>query len=161
MINARAETVAEKPSYRSAYRRRRCLVPADGYFEWKKLDAGKQPYYIHRSDETPFAMAALWESWHSDQDDALLTFTVITTDANHATSCVHDRMPVIVDPDDYAMWLDPEFQNRDALQVLLRPYEADDLQLTPVSTHVNSPRHDDPRCIEPYGSELRGDDRIV
>ena len=147
MINARAETVATKPSFRAAFKRRRCLVPADGYYEWQKTVTGKQPYYIHLRDDTPFAMAGLWESWHADQEDTLDTFTIITTDANRATCHIHDRMPVILDPDDYPLWLDPEFEGREALQTLLRPYESDELQLDPVSTHVNSPRNDDPQCI--------------
>ncbi len=148
MINARAETVATKPSFRSAFKRRRCLVPADGYFEWQKTAAGKQPYYIHLADETPFAMAGLWESWHADQDDAVETFTIITTDASHSTRDIHDRMPVILDADAYPLWLDPEFADREALQSLLGSFESDALQLDPVSTHVNSPRHDDPQCIK-------------
>jgi putative SOS response-associated peptidase YedK len=147
MINARAETVATKPSFRAAFKHRRCLVPADGYYEWQKTAAGKQPYYIHFRDDTPFALAGLWESWRPDEGDALATFTIITTDASAATSHIHDRMPVILDPDDYPLWLDPEFEGRDTLQALLRPYAGDELQLDPVSTHVNSPRNDDPQCV--------------
>jgi putative SOS response-associated peptidase YedK len=150
MINARAESVATKPSFRAAFKRRRCLVPADGYYEWRKTGAGKQPYHIHLPDDTPFAMAGLWESWRGGGDDDVLeSFTVITTDANAATHQIHDRMPVILDRDSYPMWLDPEFADADALQSLLEPYGGDDLQLDPVSTLVNNPRHEGPQCLEP------------
>lgn len=149
LINARAETVASKPAFRAAFKRRRCLVPADGYYEWQKVGSKKQPYLIQRQDGAPFAFAGLWESWHADRPDAVETFTIITTDANEATTAIHDRMPVILDEEDYAMWLDPEFEGREALESLLRPYPGEALQLTPVSTYVNNPRHEDPRCIEP------------
>jgi putative SOS response-associated peptidase YedK len=149
LINARAESVASKPSFRSAFKRRRCLVPADGYFEWQKRPAGKQPYYIHRRDNLPFGFAGLWESWHEDQDDALETFTVITTDASPTAAAVHDRMPVIIEPRDYGAWLDPAASDHDALQSMLRPYNGDDLELDPVDKRVNSPTHDDPTCVEP------------
>ena len=147
MINARAETVASKPSFRSAFKKRRCLVPTDGYYEWKKVGKAKQPYFIRKADETPFAMAGLWESWHTGKEDAVETFTIITTEANEATTAIHDRMPVIVSPDDYEMWLDPEFEGQEPLQALLRPYESGDMALDPVSTHVNSPRNEDAECI--------------
>lgn len=153
MINARGETVAEKPSFRSAFKRRRCLVPTDGYYEWQTSASGKTPYYIHRTDNLPFAMAGLWESWHSDQANGIQSFTIITTEANDATSRVHDRMPVILGTDDYDMWLDAEFEGYDTLQSLLRPYADDDLQFDCVSTHVNSPRNDDPSCIVPCESQ--------
>jgi putative SOS response-associated peptidase YedK len=149
MINARAETVAEKPSFRAAFKRRRCLIPADGYYEWRKTEQGKQPFYIHRRDQTLLAMAGLWERWHGGQADMVDSFTIITTDANDDTSSVHDRMPVFLDPEAYAMWLDPEFQDRDQLQALLVPYGSGELELTPVSKLVNSPRHESPDCIEP------------
>ena len=153
MINARSETVAEKPSFRSAFKRRRCLVPADGYYEWQKTDAGKLPYYIRFDDDQPFAMAGLWESWRSGHEDAVQSFTIITTDANESTCQVHDRMPVIVEPHDYPMWLDPDFQESDSLQSLLHPYAGDELRLDRVSTLVNNPRNDDPQCIVPCPSE--------
>ncbi len=147
MINARAETVATKPSFRSALKRRRCLVPTDGYYEWKKTGKAKQPYYIRLSDEKPFAMAGLWERWTDEAGETLETFTIITTDANAATREIHDRMPVILPPADYARWLDSECERSDLLQPLLKPYEASPMRMDPVSTHVNSPRHDDPECI--------------
>jgi len=154
MINARADTVATKPAFRAAFKRRRCLVPADGYYEWQQRPEGKQPFYLHTSDGGPFAMAGLWESWHSGQADQVDTFTIITTDANDTMAAIHDRMPVILDEDAYALWLDPEFDEPQALQQLLRPCDADFLVATPVSTYVNNPRHEGPQCIvanEPGG----------
>lgn len=149
MINARSETVSEKPSFRAAFKKRRCLVPADGYYEWAKTEEGKQPYYIRLHDETPFAMAGLWESWHAGREDALETFTVITTDACLATQSIHDRMPVIVRPDDYALWLDPEFEGTDALKELLHPLDSESVKFDRVSRQVNSAKFDDPSCIVP------------
>ena len=147
MINARAETLASKPSFRNAFKKRRCLVPTDGYFEWKKKGKTKQPFYIRKADRTPFAMAGLWESWHPGKADAVETFTIITTEANDAMANIHDRMPVIVAPDHYEMWLDPDFEAEASLEAILQPYESEDLDLVPVSTIVNSPRNDDPECI--------------
>ena len=148
MINARAETVATKPSYRAAFKRRRCLVPADGYYEWKKTGKAKQPYLIRLQDERPFAMAGLWESWQDAGGAALQTFTIITTEANEATCDIHNRMPVILSPGDYPLWLDPEFERAEQLQELLQPYDSHAMRLDPVSTYVNSPRNDSPECIE-------------
>ena len=149
MINARAETIAEKPSFRAAFRRRRCLVPADGYFEWQKAGSGKQPYYIRLEDDRPFAMAGLWESWlNPATNETLQSCTVITTQANQLTQPIHDRMPVILDMADYEMWLDPQLQDPDRLGILLRPFEGSTLRADPVGTYVNSPRNDDPRCVE-------------
>jgi putative SOS response-associated peptidase YedK len=151
MINARAETISEKPSFRSAFQRQRCLVPADGYYEWKKEGSRKIPYLIQTSDEKPFAMAGLWESWRPKDASAkpLETFTVITTTANEATSFVHDRMPVILDQDQYLTWLDEAFDDVESLKSMLGPYASERVALRPVSTYVNSVRHDDPRCVEP------------
>jgi putative SOS response-associated peptidase YedK len=154
MINARAESVAEKPAYRDSFRRRRCLVPADGFYEWKKLDAKtKQPYLIHRQDRRPFAFAGLWSSWRSPESGPLETFTILTTSPNDLMRRLHDRMPVILDPRDYAAWLDPA--NRDAahLQSLLAPAPDGGWQATPVSRAVNHPAHDAPDCIEPLVAE--------
>ena len=149
MINARAETIADKPSFRTAFRRRRCLIPADGYFEWQKTDSGKQPFYLHLDDDRPFAMAGLWESWvNPAASQPLQTCTIITTQANQVTQPIHDRMPVILSPADHDLWLDPQFQDANRLAALLRPFEGPELRADPVETYVNSPRNDDPRCIE-------------
>lgn len=149
MINARAETVADKPAFRTALRRRRCLVPADGYFEWQKTGAGKQPYYIRLCDDRPFGMAGLWESWlNPATNEPLQSCTIVTTQANHLTQPIHDRMPVILGAADYEMWLDPHLQDPERLGALLRPFDGPMLRADPVDTCVNSPRNDGPRCIE-------------
>jgi putative SOS response-associated peptidase YedK len=149
MINARAETVAEKPAFRAAFKRRRCIVPADGYYEWQNTGGKhKQPYLFHLRDDRPFGFAGLWEHWHGDgSGPPLETCTVVTTDAAEATREVHDRMPVILEPDDYAMWLDPEFEDRERLLSLLVPYETDGLIAEPVSTYVNNARNEGPECV--------------
>jgi putative SOS response-associated peptidase YedK len=148
MINARAETVAEKPAFRAAFRRRRCLVLADGYFEWQKLEKAKQPYLIHFRDDRPFAFAGLWERWQPpDAAAPLETCTILTTEANDRTRPIHDRMPVILSPPDFAMWLDPNLPQADRLLSLLRPYDSTPLAADPVETWVNKPQHDDPRCV--------------
>lgn len=148
MINARAETVAEKPSFRAAFKRRRCLILADGYYEWQKDGKSKTPNYIRMKDDRPFAMAGLWESWRDEDDKPLETCTIITTTANELTSMIHDRMPVILEDADYDLWLDPTVQERGQLEPLLRPYEPADMQAHAISTHVNSVKNDDPSCIE-------------
>lgn len=146
MINARAETVAEKPAYRSAFRRRRCLLPADGFFEWKQTAQGKQPYYMRMKDAGVFALAGLWEHWEQ-AGEVIDSCTIIVTAANDTIRPVHDRMPVIIKPPDYAQWLDPERQDAAAASRLLHPYPADDMVAWPVSTYVNNPANNDARCI--------------
>ncbi|MCO6458944.1 MAG: SOS response-associated peptidase [Pirellulaceae bacterium] len=148
MINARSETLTERPAFRVAYQRRRCLVLADGYYEWKKQGKLKQPYWIRLADERPFGMAGLWESWADDDQRPVLSCTVLTTSANELTRELHDRMPVILPESDWDVWLDPEVRQTDRLQPLLVPYDSADMRFDPVSTFVNSPRNDDPRCIE-------------
>ncbi|QDU39428.1 Putative SOS response-associated peptidase YedK [Maioricimonas rarisocia] len=149
MINARGETVASKPSFRAAFKRRRCLIPADGFYEWEKRDEGpKQPWYMTQPDGEPFAFAGLWESWSDPDGGVIESCTIITTEANDEMARLHDRMPVILPPDDYDVWLDPSIEEAKTLQPLLVPYEGE-LKFTPVSTEVNSPRHDSPDCIRP------------
>ena len=127
----------------------RCLVAADGYYEWRKTPQGKQPYLFQLSDSVPFAFAGLWESWNrSDTGEPLETCTIITTEANDLTKPIHDRMPVILPPEAYADWLDPEQQDAAHLQPLLAPFPPSDMTATPVSTWVNNPRHDDAKCVE-------------
>lgn len=146
-INARAETVAEKPAYRAAFRQRRCLLPADGFYEWRKEGAAKQPYLFRHQDGRPFAMAGLWELWRSADGPALETCTIITTEANDAVRPVHPRMPAILPPERYADWLDGD--GRDGLQAMLRPYDGDDLVGFRVDRRVNAPDQDDPGLIRP------------
>ncbi len=150
MINARAETVAEKPSFRSAFRRRRCLVPADGFYEWQKTPGGaKQPFHIHLEDDAPFAIAGLWERWQPPDGEAIESCTLITTGANELLRPIHDRMPVILAPADYDAWLDPEPAPAEELKALLRPYPADEMTATAVGRQVNDARNDEPGCVEP------------
>ncbi|MBI2316563.1 MAG: SOS response-associated peptidase [Betaproteobacteria bacterium] len=144
LINARAETIAAKPAFRDAFSHRRCLVPADGYYEWKKEGARKQPYLLKPESGGVFAMAGLWEQWRTLEGETTETFAVLTTDAAGAARRVHDRMPVILSPEDYEPWL-----NGPEPATLLRPNPKLTFTLVRVSTRVNSPRFDDPRCVEP------------
>jgi putative SOS response-associated peptidase YedK len=148
MINARAETAPEKPSFRKAFRERRCLIPADGFYEWKRTNGSKQPYYIHMKDERSFAFAGLWESWNDNSGPAIRSCTILTTGPNALVAGVHNRMPVILPAGSYDAWLDPEAE-RDELAALLAPYPEDEMEAYPVSRFVNSPSNNDPRCIEP------------
>jgi putative SOS response-associated peptidase YedK len=146
-INARSETVTEKPSFRAAFRYRRCLIPADGFYEWQKVNSRqKQPYFLSLQDSTPLAFAGLYEEWESPAGEFIESCTILTTTANELVSPIHDRMPVILDPQDYAMWLDPSFDKSDKLQALLKPYPAAAMQAYPVSTLVNSPETDTVEC---------------
>jgi putative SOS response-associated peptidase YedK len=158
MINARSETAAEKPSFRSAFKRRRCLVPASGFFEWKELAddksgkggrAKKQPYYIYRADEQPLVMAGLWESWTDPESNKPLeTYSILTTDANEQLRELHDRMPAILEPEQFDAWLDPGQNDAASLKSLLKPVADGVLAMHPVSTRVNSPKHDEPSLVK-------------
>ena len=148
MINARDETVAEKPSFRAAFRQRRCLVPADGFYEWRGPKGAKQPYRILAPGGGLFAFAGLWEPWEKGGAEALETFTIITTEANAKLAQVHHRMPVILDAADFERWLAPDLAANEA-QALLRPAPDDAVDFHAVSRHVNNARNDDPGCIEP------------
>lgn len=149
MINARAETIAGKPAFRTPFRHRRCLVPVDGYYEWKALGNRKQPYFIHMRDESPFFLAGLWDRWEMGDDGPLESFTIVTTEAGEVSAEVHDRMPVILDPEHHGQWLDTEMTSVAELEPLLGPYGSQGLALRPVSTYVNGPENNGPRCIEP------------
>ncbi|GAB4446005.1 MAG: SOS response-associated peptidase [Anaerolineales bacterium] len=151
LINARSETLAEKPSFRGSFKHKRCLILADGFYEWKTA-AGKKtkiPYYIHLTDRRPFAFAGLWDSWESPDGSSLKTCTIITTQPNELMATLHDRMPVILHPRDYAKWLDPSPQTPESLLPLLKPYPADAMTAYPVSTLVNKPGNDSPELIVP------------
>ena len=149
LINARAETVATKPAFRAALKKKRCLIPADGFYEWQAIPGQKtkQPYLINVRDVPVFAFAGLWEHWTSPDGTRVDTFTIITTDANELMQQVHTRMPVILDRADYALWLDRDVQDSQEVLPLLKPFPADRMQLIPVSTLVNSPRNDKPECV--------------
>ncbi|HQU48413.1 MAG TPA: SOS response-associated peptidase [Casimicrobiaceae bacterium] len=146
MINARGETPKEKPAFRTAYRRHRCLLPASGFYEWMPRDGGKQPVHIAMADGGPFALAGLSERWLGPEGEPLDTCTIVTTQANDLLRAVHERMPVIVPPEAYARWLDPSIADP---ADLLAPYPSAAMRWTPVSTRVGSIRHDDPSLIEP------------
>jgi putative SOS response-associated peptidase YedK len=151
MINARAETLAEKPSFRTAYRRRRCLVLADGFYEWRKEPGRttKTPMYIRLTSGEPFAFAGLWEDWRAPDDQMILSCTIITTTPNELVEQIHNRMPVILDPEAYDLWLDPAERQANQLDEWLRPYPAEQMLAYPVSTFVNSPANDTSACVAP------------
>jgi putative SOS response-associated peptidase YedK len=148
MINAQAETAAEKPAYRSAFRLRRCLVLADGFYEWAKANGAKQPHYFQLKDGSPFAFAGLWERW-AKGEEPIESCTLLTTEANEAVGPVHQRMPVILEPKEYGRWLDPQRRRPEDVSAILRPFPAERMVAYPVGRWVNDPRHDDPRCVEP------------
>jgi len=155
MINARAETVQEKPAFRAAFKRRRCLVVADSFYEWQKLPDSKlkQPMRILLQDEQPFAFAGLWETWTSPAGPELETFTIITGAPNDLVVRIHHRMAVILPRSAHAQWLDPQFQDPPRLAELLKPFAAADMKMHPVSTRVNNARFEDARCIEALNLE--------
>jgi putative SOS response-associated peptidase YedK len=148
MINARSETVAVKPAFRTAFRQRRCLVVADGFYEWQKRPGSKQPFYIRFRDAGPFAFAGLWEHWENDEGATLESFAILTTTPNELLEPIHDRMPVILRPEDYAPWMDPGETRVAGLEPLLRPFPGDEMTAYPVSKRVNSPSRDDPVYIQ-------------
>lgn len=152
LINARADSLLEKPSFRGAFQKRRCLVPADGYYQWREGDASKQPYLIARRDRTPFAFAGIWERWGPRHDPAaaLDSFTIITTEANDFLSRFHHRMPVVLPAESYAAWLDPDADGESVLP-LLDPAPNDLLEAIPLGKAVNSIRADGPELLEPAG----------
>ncbi len=147
MINARAETAAQRPAYRSAFRERRCIVAADGFYEWAPGRPEKQPYYIQCHEGAPFGMAGLWERWHGPGGEGVESFVVLTTPANGRLCEIHGRMPAILDPAAYDLWLDPEVRDAARVKPLLRPCPDDWIALRPVSTRVNHIEHDDPGCV--------------
>lgn len=148
MINARSETAAEKPSFRKPLKDRRCLILADGFYEWRKMGNGKQPFHIKMEDEKPFAFAGLWERWERDGEE-IRSCTILTTEPNDLLRKVHDRMPVILPPEAQATWLDPEIRDPAPLLPLLAPYPSGAMTVYPVSRAVNSPSNDGPGCVEP------------
>ncbi len=154
MINARAETISEKPSFRMAFRRRRCLIPASGFFEWKQEPdrKAKTPMYIRLKSGKPFALAGLWERWDSPDGSTIFSCTIVTTQPNELMQNIHNRMPVILPPLAYSLWLDPAEPPASQLTELLQPYPASEMIAFPVSTMVNSPGNDLPACIEPMAA---------
>ena len=157
MINARAETVSQKPSFRNAFRKRRCLIPADGFYEWKGEKGNKQPYYVFTSSDNPFAFAGLWESWtdkKSDEGSVYKFCTIITTSASESIREIHHRMPVILNPKFHEKWLNSEIQDPKELEIILQDGITHDIKYYPVSTLVNSVKNNDPNCIKPIDENL-------
>jgi len=154
MINARAETITEKPSFREAFKRSRCIIPASGFYEWQKKDTGaKQPFYFFLKDKDVFGFAGLWETWFDNQTgEELESCTIITTKANDVLKPVHDRMPVILKADDYDEWLDAKVKDAEKLQKLLVPYPVKEMDSYAVSRSINVPDSDSPELIKPLNS---------
>jgi putative SOS response-associated peptidase YedK len=151
LINARGETVAEKPSFRGSFKYKRCLILADGFYEWK-TNPGKKtkiPYFIHMQDRKPFAFAGLWDSWESADGSSIKTCTIITTEPNDLMATIHNRMPVILHPRDYANWLEASPQTPEKLIPLIKPFPPDTMSAYPVSTLVNKPGNDSPELVVP------------
>lgn len=147
-INARCETIDTAPSFKKAFRRRRCLIPADGFYEWSMIGEAKVPFTIGMKNDLPFVFAGLWEGWRiPSTDEWLRTCTIITCDANELVSQIHPRMPIILPVEQHAVWLG-ETEDGD-LKALLRPYPADEMKMWPVSERVNSPKNDDPSLLDP------------
>jgi putative SOS response-associated peptidase YedK len=155
VINARAETLAEKPSFREPLRRNRCLIPANGFYEWRREGTMKIPYWISPKAESFFAFAGLWDRWVDNSSGEVITSSaIITTGPNDLMRTIHDRMPVILEPSQWQQWLDPAITDPLALQPLLSSADSGSMQAHEVSTYVNSPRHDDERCIMPMRNTL-------
>ena len=151
LINARGETLEEKPAFRGSLKYKRCLIIADGFYEWKASPGRKTkvPFFIHMKDRKPFAFAGLWDSWNSPDGSLVKSCTIITTEPNELTGIIHNRMPVILHPRDYAKWLDPSPQTPDQLKPLIKPFPAEMMNAYPVSTQVNTPANDTPELVVP------------
>jgi putative SOS response-associated peptidase YedK len=148
-INARAETVATTPSFREPFKSQRCLVPADGFYEWQRNGKSNQPYCFEVNDGELFAFAGLWDEWNNAQGELIESCTILTTMSNSLLADIHDRMPVILGQDDYELWLDPAFRDTPSLSEMLRPFDAGLMSRHPVSTRVNQVQNDDAECAKP------------
>ena len=156
MINARCETLAEKPAYRDAFRRRRCLVLADGWYEWQAAPGGKLPWFVRLRDPRPIAFAGLWERWKDPAGELLESCTIVTTDASESIKKIHDRMPVVLPEQSWDRWMDPAYSDTDALSKTLGPYDPKALKAWTVSRQVNAPKNEGAKLIEPEGSGAVG-----
>ena len=152
-INARAETVANTPSFREPFKSQRCLIPADGFYEWQRNGKTKQPYCFEVNDSELFAFAGLWDSWTNPHGELIESCTVLTTTPNSLLADIHDRMPVILSPDDYDLWLDPAFNDTASVSGMLRPLDSNLMRRYPVSTRVNHVVNDDADCAKPLERE--------
>lgn len=151
MINARAETAAEKPSYRNAFKKKRCLIIADSFYEWRKEETGKTPMLIKMKSDEPFAFAGLWESWQSPEGEPIHTCSILTTKPNDVMASIHDRMPVILSKEAEKIWLDPNVQDIELLESVLKPYDDGELEAYQVSEEVNSPKNNKAELIRKIG----------
>lgn len=157
-INARSETAHEKPTFRSAWSNRPCLVLTTGFYEWKQANGrAKEPYRVYRSNDAAFALAGLWEEWSGDAGESIRTVTILTTEPNEVVRPIHDRMPVVLPRSDEQAWLE---RSPDGRREMCQPISGEELDAYPLSTFVNDPSHDDPRVIEPVGNEQTGLDRF-
>ena len=157
MINARSESAATRAAFRDPFRERRCILPASGFFEWRRVDKSPQPYLFRRRDGRLLGLAGVWDRWRPPADagegEAIESCAILTTPANELVARLHDRMPLILDPDDYERWLDPTLQDHRVLAPLLRPFPPEEMVVVPVSPRVNSPQHDDPSLVQPLDRE--------
>ncbi len=155
LINARSETLPQKPAFRGPFKYKRCLIPADGFYEWKTARGAKvkTPYFIYLKNRLPFAFAGLWDEWHAPDGSLVKSCAIVTTQPNELIASLHNRMPVIVRPGDYTQWLDPAPQPPENLLPLLRPYPAEEMSAHPVSTLVNRPQNDRSECVLPVSSK--------
>ena len=151
--NARADGIEKKPSFRDPFRHSRCIIPASGFYEWQKLEKRKQPYFIHPVEGEYFLLAGLWDHWQDGHGKTIESCTIITTVANRLMSKIHERMPVILHKEDVYLWLDPNRKENELLS-LLSPFADQDMEVYPVNARVNSPKNNDPGCVEPIGSPL-------
>jgi len=156
-INARSETASDKPAFRSAFKMRRCLIPADGFYEWKKLEKDRDPYLVVLASRMPFAFAGLWESWKSPDGELIESCAILTTDANELLRPIHDRMPVILSPTDYELWLNPDPKTIESLKHVLKPFPSEQMIMFPVSGKVNKANYDAPDCVQPLTGPIRSD----
>lgn len=150
MLNARAETLTQKTVFRAIFRKRRCLIPADGFYEWRKDGRKKQPFHIHMRDNKPFAFAGLWDNWQGPDGVSIETCTIITTDSNTLIRPIRRRMPAILNPGEYGAWLDPSLKDPDCLSPMLRPYPVADMEIRAINDYITIPRNEGNRCFEEY-----------
>jgi putative SOS response-associated peptidase YedK len=148
LINARSETVAEKPAFREAFKKRRCIIPSDGFYEWQRTGGRKQPFFFRMRDESPFGFAGLWERWQGEDGEVINSCAILTTEANEVLRPVHNRMPVILHPEEYSLWLGGDARERQLLQEMLRPFPAEEMVGHPVGSSVNSPRNQGAELVE-------------
>jgi putative SOS response-associated peptidase YedK len=148
LINARSETVQEKPSFREALKKRRCIIPADGFYEWQRTATRKQPYFFHLGNNLPFGFAGLWDRWRSEDGEVIESCAILTTEANELLRPIHERMPVILQLEDHELWLDHDARTRGLLMDMLRPYPASEMVAYPVGTQVNKIRSQGPGLVD-------------